>query len=95
MPWLHSKMIRRGERSLQWWEWRKAAAGKGLANKVHTSEDSNRNAPVLGKKDRRELIPEARLREYWYPALESKEVKKKPMGVRICWEDLVFYWWKR
>jgi nitrite reductase/ring-hydroxylating ferredoxin subunit len=92
MPWLHSKMIRKGERSTQWWEWRRAAAGQGVANKVHAYEASTNGPAGNGhKKDRRELIPEMGLREYWYPALAQKEVRTKPIGLRICGEDLVFF----
>ena len=34
--------------------------------------------------DIRQLIPPLGLQEYWYPALEAKKVKNKPVGVKIC-----------
>jgi len=40
----------------------------------------------------REQIPAAGLREYWYPALPVKKVgRRKPVGVRLLAEDLVFF----
>jgi len=43
------------------------------------------------RQDRRELIPELGLKEYWYPAIEASKVKKKPLGLKILGEDLVFF----
>ncbi|HEY3115758.1 MAG TPA: Rieske 2Fe-2S domain-containing protein [Chloroflexota bacterium] len=47
--------------------------------------------PSVSPSDIRQLIPALGLREYWYPALEDKKVKNKPVGVKICGEDLVFF----
>ncbi len=42
--------------------------------------------------DQREQIPADGLREYWYPALLAKEVgRKRPVGVRLLGENLVFF----
>ncbi|MEQ9642307.1 MAG: Rieske 2Fe-2S domain-containing protein [Alphaproteobacteria bacterium] len=41
--------------------------------------------------DIRELIPPLGLKEYWYPALPAREVRGKPVGLRIMGEDLVFF----
>lgn len=42
--------------------------------------------------DRRSLIPALGLKEYWYPALPAKDVGwKKPVGLRICGIDFVFF----
>lgn len=45
----------------------------------------------LSPNDIRRLIPPLGLKEYWYPALEAKKVKNKPVGLKICGVDLVFY----
>src|SRR5436309_15549138 len=47
--------------------------------------------PSVSPSDIRQLIPALGLREYWYPALEARKVKNKPVGVKICGEDLVFF----
>src|SRR3954454_7501469 len=47
--------------------------------------------PQPNPRDIRELIPPLGLKEYWYPALEAKTVKNKPVGLKICGEDLVFF----
>jgi phenylpropionate dioxygenase-like ring-hydroxylating dioxygenase large terminal subunit len=39
----------------------------------------------------RQWIPPLGLKEYWYPALEDKKVKGKPVGLTICGIDLVFF----
>jgi phenylpropionate dioxygenase-like ring-hydroxylating dioxygenase large terminal subunit len=40
----------------------------------------------------RDLIPELGLREYWYPALLAREVgSRKPVGVKMLGEELVFF----
>lgn len=42
--------------------------------------------------DRRSLVPALGLREYWYPALPAKDISsKKPVGLRLLGEDLVFF----
>ncbi len=47
--------------------------------------------PQVSPSDIRQLIPPLGLKEYWHPALEDKKVKNKPVGVKICGEDLVFF----
>ena len=40
----------------------------------------------------REQIPATGLREYWYPALLARSVgKRRPVGVRLLGEDIVFF----
>jgi nitrite reductase/ring-hydroxylating ferredoxin subunit len=41
--------------------------------------------------DIRRLIPPLGLKEYWYPALEASKVRNKPVGLKICGVDLVFF----
>ena len=47
--------------------------------------------PNAAPGDLRQLIPPLGLREYWYPALEARKVKNKPVGLKICGEDVVFF----
>ena len=42
-------------------------------------------------KDVRSLIPPLGLREYWYPAIEDKKVKNKPVGLKLLGDDVVFF----
>ncbi len=42
--------------------------------------------------DRRSLVPALGLREYWYPAVPSKDVSsKKPVGLKLLGDDLVLF----
>ena len=41
--------------------------------------------------ERRQLTPVIGLREYWYPAMEDRKVKKKPVGLMITGIQLVFF----
>ncbi len=43
------------------------------------------------RQDVRTLIPPLGLREYWYPLIEDKKVKNKPVGLKICGEDVVLF----
>ena len=45
----------------------------------------------LSRADLRQLISETGLKEYWYPALEDRNVGKKPVGLKICGEQVVFF----
>jgi phenylpropionate dioxygenase-like ring-hydroxylating dioxygenase large terminal subunit len=47
-------------------------------------------APEAGT-DRRKLIPELGLKEYWYPAIEARKVRNKPVGLMIMKEQIVFF----
>lgn len=42
-------------------------------------------------KDLRSKIPPLGHKEYWYPALPDKDIKKKPQVLRMLGEDLVFF----
>jgi phenylpropionate dioxygenase-like ring-hydroxylating dioxygenase large terminal subunit len=42
-------------------------------------------------KDLRSKIPPLGHKEYWYPALPDKDIKKKPQVLRLLGEDLVFF----
>ncbi len=56
-----------------------------------TIKDELANSQATGS-DWREQIPAEGLREYWYPALLAKEVgRKKPVGIRLLGENLVFF----
>ena len=37
------------------------------------------------------LLPELGFRNYWYPIIESRHVKKRPVPVRVLGEDLVLF----
>jgi len=41
--------------------------------------------------DLRQAIPAVGLREYWYPALQDRSVGKKPVGMKILGDDIVFF----
>ena len=41
--------------------------------------------------DVRALAPEAGLKEYWYPVIEDRKVGKKPVGMKICGDQVVFF----
>jgi phenylpropionate dioxygenase-like ring-hydroxylating dioxygenase large terminal subunit len=42
-------------------------------------------------RDRRKLIPELGLQEYWYPAIEARKVRDKPVGLMIMKKQIVFF----
>jgi phenylpropionate dioxygenase-like ring-hydroxylating dioxygenase large terminal subunit len=88
MVWLHAKKLMKKERSMQWYQWRKTANSTGTG---YDTDGPLSLAQKAKERDRRFLVPELGLREYWYPALADKDVKKKPVGVRICGDDLVFF----
>ena len=60
------------------------------ADQIGESGATRRPRPISAS-DMRALIPNLGLIEYWYPALEDKKVKNKPVGVKICGVDLVFF----
>ena len=60
------------------------------ADPIDESSATRRPRPMSAS-DMRALIPDLGLIEYWYPALEDKKVKNKPVGVKICGTDLVFF----
>src|SRR5438067_2428494 len=41
--------------------------------------------------DLRRLIPDLGLREFWYPAIRDKDVKKKPVYRKMMGDDLCFF----
>ncbi len=45
----------------------------------------------LRPSDIRALIPPLGLGEYWFPALEAKKVRNKPVGLKLLGEELVFF----
>ena len=55
--------------------------------------DASYRAPErhMRASDIRALIPPLGLKEYWYPVLEDKKVKSRPVGLTICGEKLVFF----
>jgi nitrite reductase/ring-hydroxylating ferredoxin subunit len=42
-------------------------------------------------KDIRRLVAPLGLREYWYPSIEDKKVKNKPVGLKFLGDDIVFF----
>ena len=46
---------------------------------------------VMKPTEMRDLVPALGLREYWYPALLEKKIRKKPVGIRIMGEDIVLF----
>ena len=42
-------------------------------------------------KDIRRLAAPLGLREYWYPAIEDRKVKNKPVGLKLLGDDVVFF----
>jgi phenylpropionate dioxygenase-like ring-hydroxylating dioxygenase large terminal subunit len=63
---------------------------RGSQAPLSVEEEVNHQGQT-GAKDRRRLIPELGLKEYWYPALESRKVGKKPVGMQFLGEQLVFF----
>ena len=55
------------------------------------SSRSNGRPTHLRPGDIRALIPQLGLTEYWYPALEAKKVRNKPVGLKLLGEELVFF----
>ena len=47
-----------------------------------------RGASGIGLHD---YVPEMGYREYWYPGIEEKDVKRKPVALRICGDQVVFF----
>ncbi len=45
----------------------------------------------LSPQDRRELIPELGLREYWYPGIPAHKVGRKPVLVKMLGDELIFW----
>jgi phenylpropionate dioxygenase-like ring-hydroxylating dioxygenase large terminal subunit len=45
----------------------------------------------MNASEMREQIPVLGNKEYWYPALRASKVGKKPVGVKIMGEDIVFF----
>ena len=64
---------------------RAAPAGNGAAGKNGAPRKTT--AP----QDIRALLPPLGLPEYWYPALEDKKVRSKPVGLKLLGTDLVFF----
>ena len=55
------------------------------------SSRSNGRPVHLRPSDIRALVPPLGLREYWFPALEAKKVRNKPVGLKLLGEELVFF----
>ena len=63
---------------------------RGSQTPLSIEEEVNRQGET-GIRDRRRLIPELGLKEYWYPALEARKVGKKPVGMQLLGVQLVFF----
>jgi phenylpropionate dioxygenase-like ring-hydroxylating dioxygenase large terminal subunit len=63
--------------------------------KIQTSSEPKQSPSrreASPRQDVRELIPPLGLREYWYPLIEASSVpKNKPLGMKICGEDLALF----
>ena len=59
--------------------------------KVETVSAEVAKTSAAGRPDVRSLIPPLGLREYWYPAIEDKKVKNKPVGLKLLGDDIVFF----
>ena len=46
----------------------------------------------MNASDLREQIPALGFKEYWYPALKARTVGKKPVGLKLLGEDIVFFY---
>ncbi|MEE8517828.1 MAG: Rieske 2Fe-2S domain-containing protein [Dehalococcoidia bacterium] len=55
---------------------------------VTTTERAPR---ASARMDVRALTPAVGLKEYWYPAIEARKVNGKPVGLKICGEQVVFF----
>ena len=69
-----------------------------MAQVKEPATNNNSNLPkAFG--DVRQLAAPLGLKEYWYPALEDRQVKKKPVGLKMLGEDLLKAWclsgWER
>jgi phenylpropionate dioxygenase-like ring-hydroxylating dioxygenase large terminal subunit len=62
-----------------------------IQKKPGTSGNGQSAEATPAIRDRRNYSPAVGLKEYWYPALRDKEVKGKPVGLKIVGEDVVFF----
>lgn len=61
-----------------------------MALAVQVKDEASESQPI--DSDWRQQIPADGLREYWYPAVLAKKVgRRRPVGVRLIGEDLVFF----
>ena len=61
-----------------------------MALAVQAKDEVGESQPI--DSDWRQQIPAEGLREYWYPAVLAKKVgTRRPLGVRLLGEDLVFF----
>ncbi len=70
---------------------REVSTQPGAPDLAPTATAPARQSSFVTPGDMRQLIPPLGLKEYWYPALEDKAVKNKPVGLKICGVDLVFF----
>ncbi len=65
---------------------------RGIASLATSSAvDSSRSHTEQPGEDPRNNIPPLGLREYWYPALPAKKVRKKPLYWNMLGDDLVLF----
>jgi phenylpropionate dioxygenase-like ring-hydroxylating dioxygenase large terminal subunit len=62
-----------------------------MATRGRSSTNTVTGARADARMDVRALTPDAGLKEYWYPAIEAFKVGRKPVGMKICGEQLVFF----
>ena len=64
---------------------------KTTAQTVDATGTTDSPRQALATQDIRSLIPPLGLKEYWYPALEAKKIRRKPVGLKMLGVDLVFF----
>jgi len=62
-----------------------------MATAERKTAPPERTATPSARVDVREYAPTEGLKEYWYPAIEARKVGKKPVGMKICGEQVVFF----
>ena len=66
--------------------------GTNGSNGAHEANGVNkytpRGASGIGVHD---YVPEMGYREYWYPGVEEKDIQRKPVAMRICGDQVVFF----
>ena len=83
-------IIRRFEKRAE----RELRAQKSRGVRVETQappSNGNGSHPALPLEDPRGSIPPLGLRQYWYPALPDRKIRRKPLYWNMLGDDLVFF----
>ena len=69
-----------------------AAQGNGRRNNGHETNGAGkyvpRGASGIGVHD---FVPELGYREYWYPAVQDRRIRRKPVALVLLGEHIVFF----